>query len=105
MNTSGHPIASVDGGDDAQCGLLGAVFIVFCSICRYAMAPVLLIADLPPIDVQRELAAMRAELAEMREGVACAAVARKGERRDAIVKVDQILLWQLPRRLPSVVPG
>jgi hypothetical protein len=27
---------------------------------------VLLIADLPPIDVQRELAAMRAELAEMR---------------------------------------
>jgi hypothetical protein len=41
----------------------------------------------------------------MREGVACAAVARKGERRDAIVKVDQILLWQLPRRLPSVVPG
>jgi hypothetical protein len=39
---------------------------VFCSICRYAVAFVLLIADLPPIDVQRELAAMRAELAEMR---------------------------------------
>jgi hypothetical protein len=31
MNTSGHPIASVDGGDDAQCGLLGAALIVFCS--------------------------------------------------------------------------
>jgi hypothetical protein len=45
---------------------VGAAFIVFCSICRYAVAPVLLIADLPPIDVQRELAAMRAELAEMR---------------------------------------
>jgi hypothetical protein len=31
LNTSGHPIASVDGGDDAQCGLLGAALIVFCS--------------------------------------------------------------------------
>ncbi len=52
--------------DENVRGLLGAAFIVFCSICRYPVAPVLLIADLPPIDVQRELAAMRAELAEMR---------------------------------------
>ena len=31
LYASGDPIASVDGGDDAQCGLLGAAFIVFCS--------------------------------------------------------------------------
>ena len=30
LNASGQPIASVDGGDDAQRGLLGAAFLVFC---------------------------------------------------------------------------
>ena len=34
--------------------------------CRYALPPVFPVPDPPPLDVQRELAAMRAELAEMR---------------------------------------
>ena len=59
-------IALADRREMAEIGLLGAALVVFGSICRYPVASVLLIADLPPIDVQRELAAMRAELAEMR---------------------------------------
>ena len=30
LNASGNSIASVDGGDDAQRGLLSAAFLVFC---------------------------------------------------------------------------
>jgi hypothetical protein len=32
LNASGNPIASVDGGDDAQRGLLGAAFLAFCHV-------------------------------------------------------------------------
>ena len=32
LNASGNPIASVDGGDDAQRGLLGAAFLAFCDV-------------------------------------------------------------------------
>ena len=31
-NASGNPIASVNGGDDAQRGLLGAAFLAFCHV-------------------------------------------------------------------------